>query len=250
MRLALALIVVSILVCPVAGAQPCPAILPPVNGTYLSPEFGGPVLTGRFAESWIGVGGPGQVGNTINAESWNGIMLGTQWRMWCPQIAAAPTLIADTRDGNGTGEVTWRTMYSGGRFWFVKTGPWSADNLADFTGSVQSFVATTTYQYVFGQLLGIRSNIVTSGIFDQLDPCWGEQCFDYTIDNAAFYGSTDTGAKPAGFPGFLDPNFCPDDQERLMRGGWGDVTHIALRITGCVVPDEITTWGRIKAFHR
>jgi hypothetical protein len=246
MKLVPAFLLVGLLVGSVAAAQPCPTVLPPVNGIYLPMEQSGPMLSGRFAESWVDPGGHGQVGNTINAASWSSPLLGGQWRLWCPQIAAPPTLVADTRDGSGTGDVTWRTTYSGGQFWLTRFGPWSADNLADFTGTVQSFIVTTTYQYVFGSVLGIRSNIVTIGMFDQLDPCWGSQCFDYTIDNTSFYGTTDEAPKPADFPGFLDPNFCPSDQERLTRGGWGDVTHVALRITGCVVPDQPTTWGGIK----
>jgi hypothetical protein len=170
--------------------------------------------------------------------------------MWCPSIAVPPVLIADTRDINGTGEVSYRTQYSGGVFWFSRLGPWSADNLLDFTGTVQSFIVTTTYQYVFGQLLGIRSNVTTIGLFDRLDPSWGDRCMDFTINNAAFYGTTDQGPLPPGFPGFLDPVNCPLDIPALQRGGWGDVTHIAVRITGCVVPLQPTTWGEVKAMFR
>src|SRR5512140_278384 len=122
MKLFPTILIVGILGGSVAAAQPCPTYQPPVNGTYLMMENGGPMMTGRFSESWVGAGSHGQVGNTINAASWNGTVAGTQWKLWCPQIAAPPTLIADTRDVSGTGEVTWRTMYSGGRFWLTSTG--------------------------------------------------------------------------------------------------------------------------------
>jgi hypothetical protein len=240
MRLVILAFVLALVASPVLATP-----LPPVVGVYNSSDIpGGTMLTGRFSESWPG-GGPGQLTNTVNAASWNGTQLGTEWRVWCPGIILAPIFIADTRIG-GTGDVVWLTYYGGGRFWYSMNGPWSADNLTDFTGSIDQFTAYTTYMYVGGTLLGIRSNITTIGTFDQLYPSWGTRCFDYTINNATFFGSTDTGTKPADFPSFLDPANCPSDVGTLNAGGWGSATQITLMITGCAVPAEPSTWGRIK----
>jgi hypothetical protein len=224
------------------------AAAPPQNGNYFSTELpGASFLSGYFSESWVDPGTHGQIGNTINAASWNGSALGTDWKLWCPSIIAPPVLVSDTRDGMGTGDVVWQTDYDGGYYWMSKNGPWSADNLIDFTGTVLEFNIITTYQYVFGDLLGIRSNITMIGKFDMLDPSWDtEKCIVYEINNASFYGSTDIEPKPADFPEFMDDN-CQTGV--LTRGGWGDVTHIAIRIDLCTVPVESATWGSIKAMY-
>ena len=234
----------------VASAQPYD---PPVNGIYFSTDMpGGTILTGYFSESWAGaIPTHGQLGNTINAGSWDGTTLGAEWKLWCSTINQPPILVSDTRDGNGDGEVTWRTYYEGGRFWFSQNGPWSSDNLVDFTGDIHEFTATTTYQYAFGgQLIGIRTNITTIGHFDQLDPRWDEACMVYEINNSAFFGTTDQGPKPPEFPMFLDPAACPIKTLLTPElGGWGDVTHIALSIDDCTVPVRETTWGEIKSIY-
>jgi hypothetical protein len=216
----------------------------PQVGVYLSLTQGGPVLDGRFSESWVGVGGPGQFDNTVNAESWDtGLGLGTEWRFYCPAIGAAPVLIEDTRDGNGTGDVVYQTEYVGGHFWLSKSGAWG-DGSEDYVGDLDLFSVETTYKYVAGVVLGIRSNITLSGHFLGYD-----NCLNYAITNASFFGNTDdNGPLPAGFPAFLNSS-CQDNV--LVRGGWGSVTQIALQITGsCVVGTEEPTWGGVKARYR
>ena len=217
---------------------------PPQTGVYLSDDMGGQVLTGRFSESWVDPGSHGQLGNTINAQSYDPAFgQGSQWKVWCASIALPSTLVSDTRDVNGTGEVTWRTAYSGGLFWFSADGPWG-DGAEDYTGLINMFTATTTYLYVEGEALGIRSNIVTTGQFDNYD-----DCFEYTINNTAFFGDTDAnGPLPSDFPEFMDEN-CQAGTP--TRGGWGSVTEIALRILGnCTVGAEATTWGAVKSLYQ
>ena len=216
----------------------------PQTGVYLSTDLGGQMLVGRFSESWVDPGSHGQVGNTLNAQSYDpGFGLGSQWKLYCASIAFPPSLTSDTRDANGTGEVTYQTDYSGGLFWMSKDGPWG-DGTEDYTGVVDLFRVTTTYMFVNNQLLGIRSNVTTSGTFNN----YGD-CFEYTINNAAFYGDTDTvGPLPPGFPPFMDSS-CQTGTR--TRGGWGSVTEIALRILGdCTVPAEDSTWGSVKALYR
>jgi len=213
---------------------------PPAAGVYLSMDMpGGTVLTGLFSESWVA--GPGNIGNTVSSASWDGAVLGTQWKLWCPAINAAPTLVADTRDGNGTGEVTYRTTYGGGLFWLSKTGPWG-DNTVDYPGTLDSFIATATYQFVFGQLLGIRSNITTIGQFDD----YGD-CMQYTINNAAFLGDSTQGPLPAEYPPFIDSSCATGT---MSIGGWGHAHDLAIRILGCDVPVNGTSWSGAKVLYR
>ncbi len=201
------------------------------------------MLTGRFSESWMPT--EGAVNNAIHAESWDGATLGSQWRVWCPAIVSAPVLISDTRVA-GTGDAVYRTIYGGGRFWLSSSGPWSADNLADFTGDVTYFVVVSTHQFLMGNLNGIRSNITLIGIFDQLYPSWNQSCMDYSIDNGSVTGYAPS-VKPADYPGFINYLNCPAEAgDGNLSGAWGSVTNLTLVITGCSVPAQPSTWGAVK----
>jgi len=216
----------------------------PATGVYLSLTQGGPVLDGRFSESWVGVDGPGQLGNTVDAQSWDASLgLGTEWKFYCPAIAAPPVIVEDSRDGTGTGDVVYQTEYAGGHFWLSMNGPWG-DGTENYTGDLDLFSVETTYKYVMGTVLGIRSNITMAGHFIGY-----ENCLNYAITNASFFGNTDdNGPLPAGFPAFLNSS-CQDNV--LTRGGWGSVTQIAMQITGsCLVGVEKTSWGAVKASYR
>jgi hypothetical protein len=206
------------------------------------------MLTGRFSEAWTG-GNEGAVTNTLFAESWDGAVLGTQWQLWCASIAAPPTLLVDTRIG-GTGDVIYSTMYAGGRFLLDKSGPWSADNLVDFTGNLQSLTVVSTHQYLMGTRTGVRSNITLVGVFDQLYPGWPATCMEYSIQNGSILGTTDLGPLPATFPPFLDPNVCPAFGAGVPVGAWGDVDHHTMVVTGCAVPAEEASWGAVKSRYR
>ena len=229
-----------------------PIIPPPINGIYFSNDLPeGAFNTGYFSESWVDPGTHGQIGNTVNAASWNGTVLGAEWRFWCTSIDVPPQLVDDTRDENGTGEVTWRTHYGAGNFWLSEEGPWSFDNSIDFTGLITSFTTRTTYQYVADVVTGIRSNITAEGLFDNLGGNWTPECVEYTISNAAFFGTTEDGPRPNEFPPFLDPAACPGDDPGLTRGGWGSVTQITLTIRDCgIIPTESASWGKVKSFYR
>jgi hypothetical protein len=233
MRYMMVMVVLAMIALPVLAA-------PPVAGTYYSYDLpGGTFNAGRFSESWVDPGAHGQIGNTVNAQSWNGTALGTEWKLWCPSIQTLPVQVGDTRDVNGTGDVTYRTVYSGGHFWLGSAGPWGDE---DYVGDLDFFVITTTYMYVANKVLGIRSNVVSYGQIDGYT-----DCMEYEINNAAFYGTTDMGPKPADFPVFLD-EYCGEGA--WVRGGWGSATQIAIRIRGeCNVPVEPSTWGQIKSLY-
>jgi len=234
----------SALAVPLPPADP----LPPQAGLYQSPDqsSGGLVLTGRFSESWIN-GIEGNLGNTINAFSWDGSTLGTQWHVWCPRIGAPPVLTSDTLDSTGTGEKAYRTTYAGGRFWFGKTGPWSADNQVDFTGSILTFRVDSTHLYVGGTRISVRSNVVMTGIFDQQYPSWDPSCLEHSINNASIQGTTPQAPFAAQYPDLLDPVFCPGYGPPLPDGAWGTATQITLLRSGCSVPTQDVTWGQIKS---
>ena len=235
MRYVIGMVVIAMIAMPALAG-------PPVAGTYRSYDLpGGTFNAGRFSESWVNPGRDGQLGNTVNAESWNGTALGGEWRLWCPSIQTPPVMVSDTRDINGTGDVTYRTVYSGGHFWLSMTGPWGGSG-EDYSGDLDFFVVTATYMFVSNQLLGIRSNVVSYGQIGGYT-----DCMEYEINNAAFFGSTDYSPKPADFPSFLD-EYC--SAGGWVRGGWGSATQVAIKIRGqCNVPSEPSTWGKVKSLY-
>lgn len=124
------------------------AVAAPVNGTYLSPNLGTDILNGRWSESFAG-GGPGQIGNTVHAQSWDGSTLGTQWELAGPAVNAAPLMISDTRVG-GTGAVTWYITCAGGTLTLDSAGPWGTPGDADYVFGVDTYNHTTTVTYQAG----------------------------------------------------------------------------------------------------
>jgi hypothetical protein len=120
-----------------------------------------------------------------------------------------------------------------------RDGPWGDE---DYNVDLASLIVTATYQFVFGQLLGIRSNVVSWGQIDGYT-----DCMEYTINNAAFFGTTDMGPLPADYPAFLD-EYC--NTGVWSRGGWGSVTEIAMRIKGeCGIGVQPSTWGKVKSLY-
>jgi hypothetical protein len=51
-----------------------------ISGTYSTNTK--TISAGRASEAWCGDVGPGRHGNTENALSWNGSVLGAQWKVW------------------------------------------------------------------------------------------------------------------------------------------------------------------------
>jgi hypothetical protein len=207
---------------------------PPAAGTYLSQDIGGLMLNGRFSESYVG-GSPGEIGNTIYAQSFDGSTLGTQWNLSCVSIAASPTLISDSRDVSGTGSVIYITQYDEGTFFLDSSGPW-ADGSESYTGIVLTFENTSTHQYVLGDLVAVTSNVTIYGMFDGYS-----DCMQFVLSNSATLGSSPD-PKPADYPDFMD-DFCGSGTQ---IGAWGVVPTITLTIQGCSVDNDATSFGTLK----
>lgn len=227
MRLFLTLILVLVPTLALAGA--------PAAGTYTSQDIGGLMLNGRFSESFMG-GGPGQIGNTINAVSFDGASLGTQWTLGCVSIAAPPTIVSDSRDGSGTGSVIYLTQYNDGNFFLDANGPWG-DGSESYSGIVLTFENTSTHQYVQGNLVSVVSNVTIYGMFDGY-----ADCMQFVISNSATLG-TSPDPKPADYPDFLD-DACGVGP---TIGAWGTVPTITMTILGCSVDNETSSFGTLKS---
>lgn len=216
---------------------------PPVNGTYTSTDLGGLMLTGRYSESWFG--GPLQVNNTLNEESWDGATLGTQWRWYCPWILSPPTLLSNTVNGNGDGFKTWNVTYSDGICWLDGSGPWGGGD-ASYTANITTWSVQVTEQYANNVLIASIRNTFATAQFQG----YNSECMDLQISNNEMIGNTDSGAKPGDYPEFWYWNPC-GSIGNAGPGEWGTVTDITFIIDGCItIPVEEKTWGSVKAMYQ
>lgn len=229
------LTVLSLAMALVLGASLAQA-QPPVNGTYKT--LNGDFHEGRYSVSWTN-GAELQSGNVLDVESWDGSVLGTEWRIYCP-IAVTETKLYDSVSG-GNGQQIWRIDYTGGTVWLSGTGPWGGGD-PSYTGAVSSYTEVRTIQYVGGAVVGENSNHNVSA---QLVG-YSANCVAFAIGNTAWYGDTNGGPKPLNYPDFLDSNCGPNG----TLGLWGSATDLTLTVQGCVTPVQESTWGSVKARYR
>ncbi len=80
--------------------------------------YDGSLLPGRVSESWCGSPMQGGVpGNTEYAMSWDGAVLGAQWKVWGMQIDGNGAQESGRDiDEQGSGWIDYVTNYVGGRF--------------------------------------------------------------------------------------------------------------------------------------
>ena len=215
---------------------------PPQNGIYQSTDLGGTMLTGRYSESWSMPGGWLQQGNTTNKMSWDGATLGTQWWMYCAEIALPANLIDDTVDGNGNGQRTYNTIYSGGLCVLDGNGPWGDGSEPSYTALYTSYSETNTFSFNNNQVVGVVTSVNLQAAFIGFQ----DACMSLSISNQEELGNTDIGPLAENYPGFLDPAGCAPTR---TTGSWGDSFQFTLIIFGCTVPTEESSWGAIKALY-
>ena len=217
-------------------AQDCgdPAT-PPFDGLYST--YTSTVLGGRSSEAWCTPDHhhAGYPGNTENAMSWDGTMLGSQshfWGMAIDEFGAVQTVYAV--DGNGNGYVDYSTNYVGGQFWLWGGHSWSDGT--DLTGMVTYLNVGTKVSFVGGQVVGVSSNILIAGVFDDCPNC----VLEYAITNALRVWDPLAGAMPANYPDWA----CGTTGELF------DICCVVANIVCNEVAVEETTWGAIKEMHK
>ena len=230
--------VISLLALLVAGTS---LAGPPLDGNYQSTDLGGPVYTGRYTEAWD----PGDAailsGTTLNAESWDGTNLGTQWRYWCGSLIADGVLIVDNVDANGNGNRTYQKIFVGGYIWLSGSGPW-ANGDPDYPGFIDTYVEFETITYDQWVPVAAVTNVQSSAHFD----AYTDNCMTFYIGNGSQAASTDLGDPvPADYPDLLDMN-CGATR---TDGAFWDFFSITLSITGCATPVHETSWGAVKAMY-
>jgi hypothetical protein len=224
------------------AAVPSALADPPINGVYQTTDLGGSMLTGRYSESWTMASGRLELGNTTNKLSWDGATLGTQWWMYCSEIAAPPILILDTLDGNGNGQQQWLVMYTGGVMILDGNGPWGNGSEPSYTAIMDSYTETKLFMYDNFQVVNEVASISIQATFVGFN----NMCVSLSIGNQEEHSNTDH-MMPIAYPGFLAPGTCAPTR---TRGSYGEVDDFTLIIMGCALPTEVSSWGAIKALYK
>jgi hypothetical protein len=219
-----------------AWAQDCnDAATPPYDGIYST--LNGTLLPGRSSEAWCTSTDQhaGFPGNTENAMSWDGTMLNSQWHFWGMYIDGnGGVLQTYAVDENGNGFVDYQTNYLGGQFWLWGGHSWSDGT--DLTGTVTYLNVGTRISFALGQVVGVTSNILISGVFDDCPNC----VIQYSILNAMRVWDPLAGPMPADYPGW----------ECGTTGELYDLCCITTNIVCETVATEESTWGAIKEMHK
>jgi len=238
MRL-LRIVMIAVSLTTLIGSSPFAACIhKPMDGEYSTDAIPATILAGRASEAWCSGEGPGRVGNTQGAMSWDGATLGGQWKLWGMAIAA-PGAVETSRyfDAFGNGYIDYITSYTGGQFWLSGAHAWG-DGLGDFTGTITYYNVGAKVVYVGWGPVGVTSNVTMWGSFDSCNYC----SIDYGYSNALLVWQTgDTAPMPGDYPPFL----CAANAGELY-----DVCNITLRILCDVTGTEPSTWGKIKELYR
>lgn len=212
----------------------------PLTGAYQSTDLGGPVYVGRYTEGWGGGGGGALLpGTTLNAASWDGLALASQWHYWCSTQLTNAVLLLNTVNGSGNGNRTYMSTFVGGYIWLSGTGPW-ANGDPDYPGTIMNYAEFETITYQNWVPIVAITNVQAMAKFD----AYPGSCMTFYIGNGSRVSTTDLGQPaPANYPGFLDPSCNPT----YTLGACWDFFSVTLTITDCSVGTERTTWGGIKS---
>jgi hypothetical protein len=223
-----------------AGSVSAVYAQPPVDGEYKTQL--GEFLEGRYSIAWPGGNGYEDLGNPIHVESWDGSALGTEWRIYCPIIASVVTLY-NIPVGPGSYIASYLIVYVGGNAWLDGSGPWGGGD-PSYSGVVSTYIETRSVQVVSNVLTGLNSDhAIEANIVG-----YPSDCVALAIGNSAWIGDTPQhGAKPAGYPAYLDPGTCLAGG---TQGHWGTATDLTLTVQGCEVGVEESSWGSVKARYR
>ncbi len=233
------ILAIGVVVCPTGSAlaqtHPCGEGALPYEGDWSTTD--GTILEGRISEAWCNSPySSGQPGNTLNAESWDGAALGTQWKVWGMSIDAAGA-VETGRDvnGSGFGWIDYVTNYEGGRFWLDGNHPWSDGT--DLEGDVNLCSVNARVTLVNFEPVGVTSNITITGVFDVCQWC----SIQIAANSSRLWMTGDSDPMPTDYPPFL----CGAQSGELHYSCCLDVS-IMCSVTGT----EESTWGAIKEMYR
>lgn len=217
---------------------------PPLPGEYKTTDLGGVVSLGRYTEGWLPGGGALAGGVTLNAQSFDGFSLGTQWYYRCATTTVPATLLTNTVNASGNGNRTYMKQFVGGTIWLSGTGPW-ANGDAGYPGVIDSYTEFETIQYSNWNEVASVTNVQATAHFAD----YPGDCMTFYVSNGTLVGTTAAGqVKPATYPDFLYPGDC---NLAATDGAWWDFLTMTLSITsGCATPSRPSTWGAVKQMYR
>jgi hypothetical protein len=214
---------------------------PPLTGSYDSVDLGGLVYVGRYTEGWDGDGGALLSGTTLNAASWDGASLATQWRYWCSTESSDATLLVNTVNSSGNGNRTYMKTFAGGYIWLSGSGPWANGDM-DYPGMIDSYTEFETITYSNWVPIAAVTNVQAMAHFDN----YPAQCMTFYIGNGSRVATTELGDPvPANYPDMLDPD-CGASRD---EGASWDFFTITLSIVDCTTGTKETSWGTIKSMY-
>ncbi|MFO7610446.1 MAG: hypothetical protein R6X35_14870 [Candidatus Krumholzibacteriia bacterium] len=214
---------------------------PPVDGAYDSTDLGGPAYVGRYTEAWDGSGGALDPGTVLNAASWDGMTLGSQWRYSCGVETGPAMLLSDFVNAQGNGNRTYMKVFNGGTIWLSGSGPWAGGD-ADYPGIITNYAEYETITYQNWVPIAAVTNVQATAQFD----AYPEMCMAFYIGNGTRVATTDLGEMiPANYPDLLDTN-CGTG--RTDGAAW-DFTSVTLTVGGCAIPVQDMSWGNVKALY-
>lgn len=217
---------------------------PPLPGEYKTTDLGGVVSLGRYTEGWAPGGAALLPGVTLNAQSWNGATLGSEWSYRCATTTAPAVMLTNTVNASGNGNRTYMKQFVGGQIWLSGTGPW-ANGDASYPGVIDSYTEFETIQYANFVPVAAVTNVQATAHFD----AYPNDCMAFQVSNGVEVGSTALGGtKPADYPDFLSAGTCTPD---APEGAWWNFLTMTLSISsGCATPSRPSSWGALKAVYR
>ncbi|MBN2071678.1 MAG: hypothetical protein JW814_09505 [Candidatus Krumholzibacteriota bacterium] len=213
----------------------------PIDGNYQSTDLGGPVYVGRYSEGWDSGGSAFLVGTTLNAQSWSGTELATQWKYWCGTETGPAVVLTNFVNASGNGTKTFMKTFSGGYIWLSGSGPW-ANGDPEYIGTINYYVEFETVSYTNWVPVAATTNTQANASFDE----YPNLCMAFYIGNGSRVATTEIGETiPAGYPEFLDT----DCNATRTEGAVWDFFSVTLSIVDCAVDTEDASWGKIKSLH-
>jgi hypothetical protein len=203
----------------------------PVYGVFVSEEFGGDIMDGRWSASLPegNTGDVAQIGSVINAASWDGVDLGTQWEMSGQELVARELLSVEPF-GNLRIE-KWALDYDNGTLLLKKyarggaISQWWGDEpvgAEEYVVTIGQYSHNTQITYLYDEIVGVYSIITLSGTFQEY-PNWQ---MEFMLAVAVELG--EGAAPPANYPEFLFPGWY---ENPVQWGQWGVAQKIKMQIT-------------------
>jgi len=189
----------------------------PIVGHYESGTLGGAVLDGRVTEGMAAAPLP-SVGDELNAASWDGATLATQWEITGVKVSAVSAPLWNITLPTGDRTVGYRIDYAGGVMNLKTGGPWDADAV-DYLVDVDHYSVTLQLWFDSSAALVSATSVVeVEGTFQ----AYPTHQLEFGSASGVYRGMGLAGSEPADYPSF---------PAGFAGGAWGIVNNMQFDIT-------------------